>query len=92
MGEIMKKQSTFLFILFLITGIVVGGLITTVAGEVSWLKFLTYGQTFNIGYPSPFDIDLGFIKFSFGFQINVSIALIISMILSYFVYRWLIRK
>ncbi len=88
----MKKQSTFLFIMFLLTGVVVGGLLTGVAKDISWLSFLTYGQTFNIGYPSPIDIDLGFFKFSIGFQFDVSIALIISVILSYFVYRWLSKK
>lgn len=83
----MKWKKTFVFLLFLFTGITLGALLSNLIGNVAFLKWLNLGQTIGIGYPNPISLDLSVIKFSFGFQIDINIIKMISIILCLWLYK-----
>ena len=49
----MKWKKTLIFILFLLTGIVLGTLLTSLCSSVSFLNWLTIGEQIGIGVPNP---------------------------------------
>ena len=51
------------------------------------IAFLNYGQTF--GLSSPIELDLGFIIFTFGLKIQITIASVIGVIISLIVYKFI---
>ena len=40
-----RDKSTWMAILFIFAGLVIGGLLGEVAAKVDWLNWLSYGQT-----------------------------------------------
>jgi len=70
----MKPAKVFVFILSIVTGAVVGGLIAQLTSNVDWLKWLSYGVKFGISTAEPFLLDLVIIRFAFGFMVDVNIA------------------
>ena len=78
------KNNWALFLLVL-TGIVLGGFIGNLAAGVSWLSWLSYGQTF--GFTSPLILDLGILVLTFGLTIRITIASIIGVLLAILIYR-----
>ena len=77
--------------LFILAGIILGGFIangiTTALDprNVRWLDWLAYGNTF--GLTSPFTLDLGIVKLVFGLSVKFTVAGLILMIASVFLYR-----
>lgn len=80
-----KDKNIWILIVFILAGIVVGGLLGEVAGKVGGLWWLAYGQQF--GLSEPLAVDLNVIKFSFSLMIKLNISSIIGMILAIFLYR-----
>lgn len=81
-----SKNNWALFLL-LLSGIVLGGFIGMLAEGVPALSWLSYGQTF--GLDNPIILDLGLLVITFGLKIKITIASIIGVIISIFVYRFL---
>ncbi len=79
------NRNFWLLLIFVLSGIVVGGLLGELAKGVDFLWFLSYGQDF--GTPEPFSLDIGLIKLTFGIVIRINIASIIGLLLAVFVYR-----
>ena len=44
----MKGKNAWILILFILCGIVIGGLIGELAASVDWLSWLSYGQEFGL--------------------------------------------
>jgi len=80
-----KDKSIWILIIFILSGIVVGGLLGDVAGKSSGLWWLAYGQEF--GLTDPLTLDLSVIKLSFSLLIKLNISSIIGMIIAIIVYR-----
>lgn len=80
-----RDKSTFVLIIFILCGLVIGGLIGELTQNVSWLSWLSYGQTFGIS--NPIALDLGVVNLTFGIMFNINISSIIGIILSIFIYR-----
>ena len=80
-----REKNIWIFILFLLSGIVIGGLLGEIASKVSWLWWLSYGESFGIS--SPIELDLSVIKVTFGIMFKINIASIIGMALAIFIYR-----
>lgn len=74
----------WLLLIFVLSGIVVGGLLGELAGQVSWLWWLGYGQEF--GTTAPFILDLDILKLTFGITVKINVASIIGLLLSLFIY------
>lgn len=80
-----KGKSSWILIVFLLAGIVLGGLIGEVAANVDFLWWLGYGQTF--GLTEPLVLDLKVIVLTFALQFKINIASILGVAIAIFVYR-----
>ena len=77
------KRINWLFLLLVLIGFVIGGLIgTCFEGTI-----LNYGQTF--GLTNPVELNLGFIILTFGLKIQISIASVIGVLIALIVYRFI---
>ena len=80
-----KDKNFWILLIFILSGLVVGGLLGEVASRVDFLWWLAYGQSF--GLSEPFKLDLGVIFLSFALMVKINIASIIGMTLAIFIYR-----
>ncbi len=77
------KKVNWGFVILVLIGFMIGRFIGTFFEGT----FLNYGQTF--GMSSPIELDLGFIVFTFGLKIQITIASVIGVILSLIVYKFI---
>ncbi len=80
-----KEKNFWILLVFLLSGLVIGGLLGELASRVSWLWWLAYGQEF--GLSEPLSLDLSVLKITFGCMIRINISSIIGMVLAIFIYR-----
>lgn len=81
----MKEKNIWILLIFILSGLVIGGLLGEIAGKVDFLWWLGYGQSF--GLTSPLELDLSIIKITFGLVFKINIASIIGMVLAIFIYK-----
>ncbi|MGN1327332.1 MAG: DUF4321 domain-containing protein [Clostridia bacterium] len=81
----MKSKGLWVCIVFILAGLVIGGLIGQLAQGIDFLWWLSYGQEF--GLSSPLVLDLGVIKLTFAIVFKINIASILGVIISMFIYR-----
>lgn len=90
MSSISKYKNGWLLLLFIMIGIVIGGLISEVTAEVSGLSWLSYGNTFGINSNgNPLVLDLGILVITFALQIKITVASIIGVIAAIVIYRFI---
>lgn len=77
------KRVNWVLLLLVLIGFVIGRFIGTYFDGT----FLNYGQTF--GLSNPIVLDLGFIIFTFGLQIQITIASVLGVIISLLVYKFI---
>lgn len=80
-----REKSTWIVLLFICAGLVIGGLLGEVASQVDWLSWLAYGQTFGI--ENPFVLNLNVLSLTFAFALHINIASIIGLTIAIFLYR-----
>lgn len=80
-----REKNVWILILFILCGIVVGGLLGELASKVDFLWWLSYGQDFGVA--NPITLNLQVITVTFGLMFKINIASIIGMILSILIYR-----
>lgn len=82
-------KNSWALLLLILAGVVIGGFLGYLARDVSWLSWLNYGQEFSLGSPENgyFTLNLGVIVVTFGLSIKITIAGILGVIISIFVYR-----
>ena len=80
-----KDKNIWILIIFILSGLVVGGLLGELAARNGSLWFLSYGETF--GLSNPIELDLSIIKITFGLLFKINISSIIGMVLAIFIYR-----
>ncbi len=80
-----KEKNFWILLIFLLSGLVLGGLLGELANRVSWLWWLSYGESF--GLSTPVTLDLSVLKISFSCMIRINIASIIGMVLAIIWYR-----
>lgn len=81
----MKSRSSWICILFILAGLVIGSLIGNLASSVDFLWWLSFGQEF--GLAEPLILDLQVVKLTFAVTFKINIASIIGVIISMFIYR-----
>ena len=79
------KGKGWICVLFILAGLVIGGLIGNLASGIDFLWWLSYGQEF--GLSSPLILDLGVIKLTFAIMFKINIASIVGVNISMFIYR-----
>ena len=80
-----RDKSVWILLVFILSGLVIGGLLGKLAGNVSWLWWLSFEQEF--GLESPIVLDLNILKLTFGLMFKINIACIIGMIIAVFIYK-----
>ena len=81
------KKNNWTLLVILLCGIVLGGFLGHLASKVSFLSWLSYGNTF--GLTSPVVLDLVILVLTFGLTITINIASIIGLIIGIIVYRFI---
>ena len=80
-----SSQNIWVLLLLLLAGVVLGGFIGNALGDIPFLSWLNYGNSF--GLSSPLVLDLGVLTLQFGLTIRFTIAGIIGIVLAFFIYR-----
>ena len=78
-----REKNIWILLVFLLAGLVIGGLLGKLASSVSWLWWLSYEQQF--GLETPIVLDLSVLKLTFGLMFKINIASIIGMVLAIFI-------
>lgn len=81
----MKEKNIWILLIFILSGLVVGGLLGEIASKVDFLWWLGYGESF--GLTSPLELDLSIMKITFALAFKINIASIIGLILAVFIYK-----
>ena len=85
-----KDKSIWILLIFICSGLVIGGLIGEMAAQVDWLNWLSYGQKF--GLKDPLVLELNVISITFGLMLNINIASIIGLAIALFLYKKIIKN
>lgn len=80
-----RDKNICILMIFVLCGIVVGGLLGELAAKVDFLWWLSYGQEF--GLADPITLNLQVITLTFGLMFKINISSIIGMILAIFIYK-----
>lgn len=80
-----KEKNIWILMIFILSGLVVGGLLGDLAGKVDFLWWLGYGESF--GLTSPLELDLSIIKITFALAFKINISSIIGLVLAIFIYK-----
>lgn len=80
-----KDKNIWILILFILSGLVVGGLLGDIASGINGLSWMAYGEQF--GLTSPIELDLSIVKITFALMLKINIASIIGMILAILIYK-----
>ena len=80
-----RDKSFWILLIFILSGLVIGGLLGDLAANVNGLWWLSFGQEF--GLESPFVLNLSILSITCAFSIKINIASIIGMALAIFIYR-----
>lgn len=77
------KRVNWVFIILVLIGFMLGRFIGTYFDDT----FLNYGASF--GLTNPVELDLGFLIFTFGLKIQITIASVLGVIISLVVYKFI---
>ena len=81
----LKDKGTWVLLIFILSGLVIGGLLGQLAAEVDFLWWLGYSQTF--GLTTPLQLDLSIIQLTFAVTFKISISSIIGMLAGICIYK-----
>jgi hypothetical protein len=87
MARGVANKNYWVLLLLVLAGVVLGGFIGELASNISFLHWLSYGQSF--GLQKPLVLDLGILVLTFGLTIKITIAGIIGILLAILIYRLL---
>ena len=80
-----KDKNIWILLVFILSGLVIGGLLGQLASNVDWLWWLSYSQTF--GLQDPIVLDLSVVTITFALMFKISVASIIGMLLAILIYK-----
>ena len=80
-----RDKNFWILLIFILAGLVIGGLLGEFASKVDWLWWLGFGQEF--GLESPLILNLSIVKITFALMVKINIASIIGIGISLLVYR-----
>lgn len=81
------KKNFWILLLMLLSGIVLGAFLGSLAEGVSWLSWLNFGQVY--GLHSPIVLDLGVLVFTFGLTVKISVASVIGVAAALIAYQFI---
>ena len=88
MSNLCRYKNGWMLLLFILIGVVLGGLIADVTAGVPALSWLSYGNTFGMNNSgNPLILDLGILVITFALQIKITVASIVGVILAIVIYK-----
>ena len=81
----MRSKNFWILLILLLSGIVLGGFLGSLAEGISWLSWLNFGQSFGLN--SPLVLDFGVLVITFGLTIKITMASIVGVALALTIYR-----
>lgn len=85
-----KRNLTFFF--FLLTGVVTGALVASLAAGIQWLDWLAFEMTMGIPLRSPLVLDFSVLRLSFGAEFGINIAQCITLTCALLLYKRVAKK
>lgn len=79
-------KNTFLFLFYLLSGIIIGSLIGSICRGIPALAWLGYTNTIGFAAANPAVLDLSIVKITFGFSMSISVSQIITVLIAMFLY------
>ncbi len=83
----MSNKNFWILLILLLTGIVLGGFLGSLADGVPWLSWMNFGQSF--GLDEPLVLNLGMLVITFGLSIKITMASILGVAAALFIYRYI---
>jgi hypothetical protein len=80
-----KEKNVWVLMIFILCGIVLGGLIGELVSQIDILWWFGYGNSF--GLTTPLTLDLGMLSLTFALTIKINIASIIGIVIALFAYH-----
>ena len=80
-----RDKNIWVLMLFILSGLVIGGLLGNLAGQVDFLWWLGYGESF--GLTTPIELNLSILQISFKCVFQINVASIIGLLIAILVYR-----
>lgn len=80
-----REKNIWILMVFILSGLVIGGLIGEFTKDVDFLWWLSYGQSF--GLSAPIELDLNIVQISFGLMFKINVASILGMIIAVLIYK-----
>ena len=80
-----REKNIWILLVFLLSGLVIGGLLGELASKVDFLWWLSYGESF--GLTNPITLNLNIMEVTFGLMFKINVASIIGMAIAIFIYR-----
>lgn len=78
------KNKVWILIVLILAGLVIGGLLGSLASQVNGLSWLNYSKSF--GLEKPIILTLEVIQLTFGLMIHFNIASILGMLIGILIY------
>ena len=83
----MRSKNSWVLLLMVLSGIVLGGFIWEAASGVPFLSWLNFGQSFGLN--DPLVLNLGILVITFGLSIRITMASIIGVIIAILTYHFI---
>ncbi len=83
----MRSKNSWVLLLMILSGIVLGGFIGEMAEGIPFLSWLNFGESF--GLKDPLVLNLGILVITFGLTIRITMASIIGVIIAVLAYRFI---
>ena len=83
----MRSKNSWVLLLMVLSGIVLGGFIGEAASGVLFLSWLNFGQSFGLN--DPLVLNLGILVITFGLSIRITMASIIGVIIAILTYHFI---
>lgn len=80
-------KNTFLFLFYLLAGIITGSLLASLCRSIPALAWLGYTNSIGFSAANPAVLDLIIVKITFGFVMSVSVAQIITIAIAMYFYN-----
>lgn len=80
-----KNKNIWILLVFILSGLVIGGFLGSITSGIDGLSWLSYGQGFGLEQPLVLNLDI--LSITFGFKMKINIASIIGIALAIYIYR-----
>lgn len=83
----MRSKNSWVLLLMVLSGIVLGGFIGEMTSRIPYLSWLNYGESFGLN--DPLVLNLGILVITFGLSIRITMASIIGVIIAIIIYHFI---